>query len=108
MKYWMYCFHEQNGEHEYTHRYIYSDKCLEQIGYQDENDDAKILSSFFGDAFNEDNMDSIGYWTDDGMRLVYVEDVIEVEPKQFETLELAGVYVHENHEPEKENKEDKN
>ena len=52
-------------------------------------------------------MDSKGYWTDDGMRLVYVEDVIEVEPKQFETLELAGVYVHENHEPEKENKEDK-
>lgn len=108
MKYWMYGFHEQNGEHEYIHRYIYSDKSLKDMGYHDEEDDIKILSNFFGDEFSEDNTSGTAYWTNDGMRLVYVYNVVEVKPEQFETLELAGVYVHENHEPEKENKEDKN
>ena len=102
MKYTMYEFHEQNGEHEYIHRYIYSDKNLKDMGYDDENDHV-LLSAFYLDSINADDYDDSGaYWTSDGMRLVSIYNYVDVKPSQFKTLRLAGVYVEdENKEYEK-------
>ena len=42
-KYWLCEFFERCGDNEYYHRYIYSDKNLKDMGYEDEKDDYKIL-----------------------------------------------------------------
>ena len=94
MDYWMYSFHEQNGEHEYIHRHIYSSKNLRDMNYWQQDDaDHRILSAFFLNNITEESSDGSAYWTDDGMRLVEIYSVDEVKPSQFDNLKLAGVYV---------------
>jgi hypothetical protein len=43
-KYWLCEFFKRYGEEENSHYYIYSDKNLKDMGYENDKDDYKILS----------------------------------------------------------------
>ena len=92
-KYWLCEFFERCGDNEYYHRYIYSDKNLKDMGYEDEKDDYKILSQFFLFKITpEDFEDWKGaYWL--GHKLVSFYNWDKVNPSEFKTLQKAGVYV---------------
>ena len=92
-KYWLCEFFERCGDNEYYHRYIYSDKNLKDMGYEDEKDDYKILSQFFLQKITpEDFEDWKGtYWLGD--KLVSFCNWDKVNPNEFKTLQKAGVYV---------------
>ena len=94
-KYWLCEFMTRSGEDEYYDRYIYSDKNLEDMGYEDDNDDYKILSQFFLQKIKKsDNNGWKGtYWKNCYTRLVSFQGMEEVKPSQLKMLSKAGVYV---------------
>ena len=90
-KYWLCEFFERCGENENYHRYIYSDKNLKDMGYEDEKDDYKILSQFFLNKITPEDEYNGKYWNADS--LVEFTNIQEVKPSEFKTLQKAGVYV---------------
>jgi len=92
MKYWMCEFHEQNGEHEYTFRHIYSDQHLDDIEHEGDDHDYRILNHFFFENITKDDEDGGGYWTGDGCRMVRFDGMVEVKKKDFKHYQLCGVY----------------
>jgi|TARA_R100000455_G_C6205996_1_gene75133 hypothetical protein len=94
-KYWLCEFMTRSGEDEYYDRYIYSDKNLKDMGYEDDKDDYKILSQFFLQKITPKNFEGWKgtYWKNCYTKLVSFNSMKEVKPRQFKTLNLAGVYV---------------
>lgn len=90
-KYWLCEFFKRYGEDENTYYYIYSDKNLKDMGYEDDNDDYKILSQFFLDKITPDDQDGNDYWHFES--LVSFQGMEEVDQSDFKTLERVGVYV---------------
>ncbi len=91
MKYWMLEFHERNGDFEYTHHHIYSDKNLQDLDFKGEDDEVIILSHFFGDDIDKSWEWGNGYWTSDG-RVVSYMGMVEVKKSELKTLEKAHIY----------------
>jgi hypothetical protein len=93
-KYWLCEFFERCGDNENYHRYIYSDKNLKDMGWEDDKDDYKILSQFFLTKITPEDFDGWKdtYWKD-FTTLVSFYGMEEVDPSEFETLKKAGVYV---------------
>ena len=95
-KYWLCEFMTRSGEDEYYDRYIYSDKNLKDMGYEDDKDDHKILSQFFLQKIYKKDRDKWSgnmYWTNSMDALVRFDGMQEVKPSEFSTLEKARVYV---------------
>ena len=96
-KYWLCEFEEINGEYEYFHHYIYSDKKLKELKVKNtDKDDYKLLNHYFGGGCKKKNWDSScrGYWNN-GIRIIRFMNMQEVKPSQFKTLEMAGIYLNE-------------
>jgi hypothetical protein len=93
-KYWLCTFMTRSGEDEYYNKYIYSDKNLKDMGYEDDKDDHKILSQFFLQKIKKsDSNDWKGtYWKNCYTRLVSFENMEEVKPSQFKMLRNLGIY----------------
>jgi hypothetical protein len=93
-KYWLCEFFERCGDNEHFHRYIYSDKNLKDMGYEDEKDDYKILSQFFLHKITPEDFYEWKqtYWLG-GEKLVSFYNWDKVNPSEFKTLQKAGVYV---------------
>ena len=87
-KYYLCEFHEQNGEFEYTHHHVYSDKFLNNNKIKID-DDEKLLNLFFGNI-SEDDKDGESYWTYE--RLVSYKGFEEVEQAELKTLEKGHIY----------------
>ena len=90
-KYWLCEFQKRCGEDESYHHFIYSDKNLKDMGYEDEKDDYKILSQFFLTKITTEDEKNGSYWDIDS--LVQFTGMQEVKPSEFKTLQKAGVYV---------------
>ena len=90
-KYYLCEFHEQNGEFEYNHYHVYSEKFLNKnkIKIGDDNNDVKLLNYFFGNITEEDE-DNGSYWTYE--RLVSYKGWEEIEQSELKTLEKGGIY----------------
>ena len=96
-KYWLCEFEEVNGEYEYSHHYIYSDKKLKELKVNNTyKDDYKLLNHYFGGGCKKKNWDSEheGYWNN-GIRIIRFMNMQEVKSSQFKTLEMAGIYLNE-------------
>ena len=85
-KYWICEFFRRSGR-EYSQYFIYSDKNLKDMGYEDVGDDYKILSQFYLQITPDDSGDSYWYYES----LVEFKGMEEVDPSKFETLKKAGV-----------------
>ena len=92
MKYWLCEFHEQNGEAEYTHRHIYNDKQLDDIGHEGDDYDYRILNHFFMENITKDDEEGGGYWTGDGCRIVRFDGMTQCYKKDFKVMSMCGVY----------------
>jgi len=90
-KYWLCEFFKRCGEDENSYYYIYSDKNLKDMGYEDDKDDYKILSQFFLDKITPDDEDGGSYWHFES--LVQFQGMEEIDQSEFETLQKVGVYV---------------
>lgn len=90
-KYWICEFFRRSGEEEYSQYYIYSDKNLKDMGYENDKDDYKILSQFYLHKLTPDDEDGGSYWYYES--LVEFRGMEEVNPSEFETLKKVGVYV---------------
>jgi len=97
-KYYLFEFHEQNGEFEYTHHHIYSDTFLKGVGINIKNENehnaekkqTKLLSYFFGNISEDDNDGDDHYWINE--RLVSYEGFEEVKESELKTLEKGHIY----------------
>jgi hypothetical protein len=93
-KYYLCEFHEQNGEFEYTHHHVYSDKVLKNMKVkiddkEQKNNDVKLLNHFFGNI-SKDDKDGDAYWTYE--RLVSYTGFEEVKENELKTLEKGYIY----------------
>ena len=97
-KYFLFEFHEQNGELEYTHNHIYSDTFLKNAGINIKNEDdhnvdknkTKLLSYFFGNISEDDNDGDDHYWINE--RLVSYEGFEEIKKSELKTLQKGRIY----------------
>lgn len=92
MKYFVLKFNERNGDFEYTHYHLYSQKDLENLKFQGDDDDHIILSDFFCDYIDKSNDWGDGYWTSDGLRVVSYQGMTPVKKSELKTLEKVGIY----------------
>ena len=94
-KYYLCEFHEQNGEFQYNHYHVYSEKFLNKnkINISGDNNDIKLLNFFFGEDLTEDDEDNGSYWT--YQRLVSYEGWEEIEQSELKTLKKGGIYCDE-------------
>ena len=93
-KYYLWEFHEQNGEFEYTHHHVYSEEFLNnhkiKITNEDNSNDVKFLNWFFGNVSEDDKDGEDTYWTYE--RLVSYKGFEEIEQSELKTLEKGGIY----------------
>ena len=90
-KYYLCEFHEQNGEFEYTHHHVYSDKFFKKLGIKDSGKDHfKILNHFFGNLDENNNDGYENYWTNE--RLVCFNGIEEIKENEIKTLKKVHIY----------------